>query len=91
MSSTTFTAISIALWNGVDVVGYVNKVREWIGLSKHTDDASGTDGDGAQDTQEKSIVMTLLLAFSLNKLLSPLKVICTLWLTPRLVRFLRRR
>jgi hypothetical protein len=85
MSSMSFTAITVALWNGVDVEGYLNKARATIGFP-----TPETQTPTERTKQSDSLLVTAVVAFSLNKLLSPLKILVTLWLTPRLARFIKR-
>lgn len=104
MSTTTFSIIYLALYNGVNVEQYVHEAIKRITGRDHAATVAtiepGTNGDNEvvviEEVNKKSMkatsaMTTAVVAFALNKLLSPIKLALTVVITPTLVRWLRRR
>lgn len=97
MSTTTFTCIFVAIWNGIDVERHVLKVKQKLGWATEEQVAE----EGATEFEKQAsdrktgfslerVGTTFLVAFGANKLLSPLKVFLTVMVTPSIARWWKR-
>lgn len=96
ISSTTFSLTFVALWNGMDVRGYKQRLYDLMGISSTDDGEDEAAAKGRQEVKElpqqtewswQRCATTFALAFAINKMFIPLKVPLLVFLTPRFSRF----
>lgn len=94
LSSTSLTCIFVAIWNGVDVEKYLENIKEKLGFrdSKESTEKTEFEKQSSNSSSGWSLERfgtTFLVAFAANKLLSPLKAMITLFITPSVAKWWR--
>jgi hypothetical protein len=93
MSTTTLSLIYLAISNGIDVETRLRRSKAWVydKLGISMTDQEEQEMTEFQKKKSLKFASTFLVAFAANKLLSPLKIMLTVLVTPSVAKWWRRR